>query len=104
MEKCPCEKCVLLAICKPKILAINDDPDDPDEEYRPKTDDSLVTSFVFDTIQFNRPVHCSLLEKFLGIKEEPEDNGTTGYSVKTEKIIAIGEAFGFDMSPLVEKL
>ena len=100
MEKCPCEKCVLLAICKPRILAAYDDPY---EDHRPTTDHDLVTRFVFDIIQLNETSHCSLLEKFLDVKADVGKNDTTGYSVKTEIIITVGEAFGFDMSPLVEK-
>ena len=100
MEKCPCEDCVLIAICKPLALSLRDDEFEDD---RIKTDHGLIYRFVFDTINYHPKNNCALLTTYLGIIEEINDNnGRPTYSVKTKKVIAVGKALGFDMSEVKE--
>ena len=96
IKQCPCEKCVLLAICKPKVLSSIDE--DEAEDLK-RTTRNLVNKFVFDLVRWStKQYECKLLYDFLEIRTDMNDRGKTTYAIKIPKIIEFGEAMGFDMS------
>ena len=101
MEKCPCEKCIVLAICKPKMLVAIDDDEVND---LPRTKRNLATKFLFDMINYSyREYNCPLLQTFLEYKVDINDQGKTTYSIKTKKIEEFAKAMGIDINTWEKK-
>jgi len=101
MEKCPCKNCILLAMCIPRVLS---PLEDPDEDEKTKTLPGLINKFIFDGASYPRKDDCVLLMNFLEVKTHVNDQGKTTYSIKTEKILEVAEALGFDMDQLQEEM